>query len=84
MTGQVALGNARWAVPKSARRISVEKVALAVAGMPTNPLRATVAELCHSTNKIPSKTTQFKQCVMKSTIRFLNNIGKIDRDRPRL
>ena len=44
----------------------------------------TVAELCHRTNKIPSKTTQFKQCVMNSTVRFLNNIGKIDSDRPRL
>jgi hypothetical protein len=55
-----------------------------VAGEADHSLQATVAELCHSTNKIPSKTTQFKQCVLKSTVRFLNNIGKIDSDRPRL
>jgi hypothetical protein len=32
MTGRVALGNARWAVPKSAGRVSMEKGALGVAG----------------------------------------------------
>jgi hypothetical protein len=41
----VALGYARWAVPKSAGRISMEKVVLGVAGLPINPLRATAAEL---------------------------------------
>ena len=45
MTGRVALGNARWAVPKTDGRVSMEKVALGVAGLPTDPLRATVAEL---------------------------------------
>jgi hypothetical protein len=55
-----------------------------VASEPTLRYGATVTDRSHSTNKIPSKTTQFKQCVMKSTVRFLNHIGKIDSDRPRL
>ena len=43
--GRVALGYARWAVPKTDGTISMENVALGVAGMPTSPLRATVAVL---------------------------------------
>jgi len=72
---------------KTAGRISTGWVALGWLGGADYPLRAPVAEtlkLCDSTNKILTRTTQFKQCVLKSTVRFLNNIRKIDSDRPRL
>jgi hypothetical protein len=44
------------------------RVALEVAGEPTTRYRrAPVAELCDSTNKIPTETTQFKQFVLRSS-----------------
>ena len=45
MMGWVALGYARYAVPKTAGGISRGEVALGVAGLRTDQLRATVAEL---------------------------------------
>jgi hypothetical protein len=39
LLGRVALGNIRWAVPKTAGRISMGKVELGVTGLPTDPAR---------------------------------------------
>jgi hypothetical protein len=65
LVGRVALGKARWAALKTAERISMGRVALGWLGEPTTRggrlwLSCAVAELCHSTNKVPSKTTQIQ------------------------
>lgn len=80
---------ARWAVPKTAERISMGRVALGWLGEPTTRygrlwLNRAVAELCLSTNIIPSKSTQIQAAYVEVNRRFLNNIEKIDGDHPRL